>query len=82
MASPNSGRPSGTPAEDQPAGAGGAQIISGGWHVACVTFRHPTTRDLRYRVVERGLMSDIVLMMVAVGFFALSVAYVHACDRL
>jgi len=34
------------------------------------------------RALRRRTMLDILFLAVTVGFFAASIAYVHACDRL
>jgi hypothetical protein len=34
------------------------------------------------RYVEGNLMADIILLLIALSFFALSVGYAYACERL
>jgi hypothetical protein len=37
--------------------------------------------DLSATRVQEALMQDVLFTVITIGFFALSIAYVHFCDR-
>jgi hypothetical protein len=45
----------------------------------CLATRHP----LAFQNLVRSIpMMDVVMVALAIGFFAVSIAYVYACERL